>query len=438
MRSGLVGLLVSGMVAACGGGGITGDGPPIGSVAPGSPVVGGPITPRVGISNFDDLVEANAVANHATQRGFDCGWHVGWQKQVLLARRDDAAAFRTRTMAGATGLGFVTFLIGAAAIIAAATLYPRLRRARQLTDQATPTTPATTITTANDKAMRPWLRLLTELGRNGVRRLVRWLHLEQFDPLRADRWGEALGTAFEAERQLRCAAVSARALPGHDGDAGKELIERVETWRSELKRFRMAWEEEPLPPGQVAPEHLLPTLSLALRCARDLRHALARAQARGDAPEWQTWLSDVRGRPATPDLAAPSGPPVAPWVRRVGWLGLGAVALGMFLTAGWFAAGALPLVPAAFLSLTGLAAVVVARLHLRQAGGFRLLPGFADRAARWLVGMSALTTTLMLVSAWMSAPSGLDLGDPPPIAMPDADAMKPPTIDTARVRRAGP
>jgi hypothetical protein len=95
-------------------------------------------------------------------------------------------------------------------------------------------------------------------------------------------------------------------------------------------------------------------------------------------------------------------------------------------------------VPAAFLSLTGLAAVVVARLHLRQAGGFRLLPGFADRAARWLVGMSALTTTLMLVSAWMSAPSGLDLGDPPPIAMPDADAMKPPTIDTARVRRAGP
>jgi hypothetical protein len=48
--------------------------------------------------------------------------------------------------------------------------------------------------------------------------------------------------------------------------------------------------------------------------------------------------------------------------------------------------------------------------------------------ARWLTVLLALTLAVTLVSSWMSADGGLDMGDPPPVAMPDPSLLEAPEI----------
>ncbi len=370
--------------------------------------------------------EAVMAVRDAAQRGFDCGWKVGWQQEVTDARTQRADSFRAGAVAGASGLGVAMLLVGCLGLLAVAAFYPSRRRAAQLKDPARPPEPADA--TPGQLAFR----ILGDLARRGLRRLSIWLDLKQFDPLRADRWGDALSAAFEAERQLRCALRAARRLEGHHGELGAQCIGAIDAWRSELKQWRLTWEAEPLPPRDLHPEALQPQLALAARAARDLRIALAEADASGGSADWQGWLADLAVRPRTPSASARPEVEPAAWARRTGWLGLGAVGLGLLMAAGWFAAGAVPLVPTALFLLGGLGAVVAARAELRRAGRERLLPGFADRAARWLATLGGAAATVMVLSSWMSAESGLDLGDPPPIAMPDAAAMAPPDLFAPR------
>jgi len=336
-------------------------------------------------------------------------------------------------MTRATGIGLGTLLLGLVGLFVIATAYPHLRRSARLQAASEPATEA------EKPKVQDWRALAKHLAQGGLRRIAKWLHLEQFDSLRADRWGEALSAAFETERQLRCALRVLRRLPGHDGELGSQAQQELDTWRSELKRWRLTWEEEPLPPQDMHPEALVPQLTLAMRAARDLRISLTHAETRKESPDWRSWHTDLLVRPKTPHTRGAIGTPPPQLVYRIGWAGLVALALGLLGAAGWFAAGALPLFFAALFSLAGLGAVVTARLKLRQAGGYKLLPGFADRAARWLTTVAAVATSLMVLSSWMSAPSGLDLGDPPPIAMPDPTAMKPPTVFTSvGARKAAP
>lgn len=379
--------------------------------------------------------EAVMAVRDAAQRGFDCGWKVGWQQEVKDARTQRASSFRAGAVAGASGLGVAMLLIGCLGLLGVAAFYPALQRAAQLRDPARPTeTGEASETTPASRIARA----LGELARGALRRLSKWLHLEQFDPMRADRWGEALASAFEAERQLRCALRAARRLPGHDSEIAEQCISAVDAWRSELKQWRLTWESEPLPPRDLHPEALAPQLALATRAARDLRIGIAEADARRGKADWRGWLADLAVRPKTPSAAAPTETAPPPWARRAGWAGLGAVGLGLLMAAGWFAAGAVPLVPTAFFLLGGLGAVTAARSELRRAGRERLLPGFADRAARWLATLGGVAATIMVLSSWMSAESGLDLGDPPPIAMPDAAAMAPPDLFAPRAQERPP
>jgi len=183
-------------------------------------------------------------------------------------------------------------------------------------------------------------------------------------------------------------------------------------------------------PPELLPDHLAPRLEVTLRAARDLRIAAERGliQHAGEAL-WVGLARDLTDRPETPrDRVASVHAALAPWVRVVGHAGIGAMVLALPMLAAWMAAGAFPLFFALLFGLGALGAVLVARVHLHRAGHLPLLPGFADRVVSWLTAVLALTLLVTMLSSWMSTESGLDLGDAPPVAMPDPKLLTAPRL----------
>jgi len=52
----------------------------------------------------------------------------------------------------------------------------------------------------------------------------------------------------------------------------------------------------------------------------------------------------------------------------------------------------------------------------------------AHRVASWLTAELALPLPATMVSSWMSSDGGLDMGDPPPVAMPDPKLLEAPRL----------
>jgi len=212
------------------------------------------------------------------------------------------------------------------------------------------------------------------------------------------------------------------------------LCAQIAAWRGELTSLRRRIEGPTLLPPELAPDRISPRLAVVVRAARDLRIASERAIISGPAHEstWVAFERDLADRPETPrDRATSPLAALAPWVRTTGYAGLGALAVALPMLACWMAAGAFPLFFALLFGLGGLGAVLFARVHLHRAGRLPLLPGFADRVASWLTAVLSVTLLVTMISSWMTSDGGLDMGDAPPVAMPDPRLLEAPRLFAA-------
>ncbi|MCC6620787.1 MAG: hypothetical protein IT385_06010 [Deltaproteobacteria bacterium] len=387
------------------------------------------------------------------ERGFQCGWHAGWMRTVKDARHIDPGAFRSRAVGGAFGFGLVMLVAGVTATMFLAWLLPRLARRKKKVVDA----PGGLI---GGQAGSPpgWYGYFKELGVRFLQRLGRLLHVELFDPVLASQRTQSIHTARDVERQLAVAIDAVTRMSPHpsppappappvaddaphaapapdtstDTSTAGEVRFTLEGWRAEVQALRKKLEAPGGLPRELSADVLTPRLDNIQRMARDVRVGLERALVGGggrplEEGAWRVWRERLAQRPKTPHEQAPSAA-LPPWVRPVGLGGLAAVSLAVPLMALWMAAGAFPLFFAFLLAAGGLGAVLVARVHLHRAGRLPLLPGFADRVARWLTSVGTLAFVLMVLSSWMSSESGLDLGDPPPVPVPDPVTLQAPAL----------
>jgi len=359
------------------------------------------------------------------QRGLQCGWRGGWMSVLRDSRHDAPAAFRSKAVGSAFGWGGVLFLIGLTGTLALAWVLPRMRRraAARAPKDATP---------------QSWASYFKGLVGRFLSRLGRALRVEHFDPLLANERQRMVETCRDAERQLAVAHLAVTQLGSPtdptgapNGTQSTALGEQISAWRGEVMALRRRLEGPTHLPPELSPDRIAPRLAVVLRAARDLRIACERAVISGPAHE-STWLTlerELKERPETPrDRATSPHADLAPWVRTVGFAGLGGLTFALPMLACWMAAGAFPLFFALLFGLGALGAVLLARVHLHRAGRLPLLPGFADRVASWLTAVLALTLLATIVSSWMSADGGLDMGDAPPVAMPDPRLLEAPRL----------
>lgn len=388
------------------------------------------------------------------QAGFQCGWHATWMERVREAREAAPPAFRSAAMGRAFGWAAFFLAGGALGVLFLAWFLPRLRRRPKAT--------ASPAASDAEPAHLSWPAYFKDLGARSVRRVGRALRVEQFDPLLASLRQRAIELCHDAERQLAVARDAAERLaagkatpadapaeapapaPGSDEQRTAELALGLTTWRTDLASLRRRLEGAGTLPHELAADRITPRLEVHLRHARDLRlllerHLVALTLATPGRMSWHHILPLAEGelaeRPKTPrERAAASAIALAPWVRRMGFLGLALTALALPMLAGWMAAGAFPLFFTLLFALGALGLTVVTRVHLHRAGALPLLPGFADRVARWLTNLLALALLVTLISSWMSTESGLDMGDPPPVAVPDPKLLEAPLLGPAAPR----
>ena len=350
------------------------------------------------------------------QAGYQCGWHAGWIETLRAARKDGPVEFRSKAVGRAFGWGGILLLGGLGGTLLLAWSLPRLRRRRAHKEH----------TEKPSDAVPTWGSYFRGLGLRFVARIGRALRVEQFDPLLANERQRMIETCRDAERQLNVAHGAVAQL----GERGAGVATTITTWRSEVTSLRRRLEgAAPLGP-ELAPDRIAPRIAVILRAARDLRIAIERASISGVTESaWVAIEHELSDRPETPrDRASTPLAALAPWVRTVGLAGLGATLLALPMLACWMAAGAFPLFFALLFGLGGLGAVTLARIHLHRAGRLPLLPGFADRVARWLTTVLALTLLATIISSWMTADGGLDMGDPPHVAMPDPKLLEAPKL----------
>lgn len=353
------------------------------------------------------------------QRGYECGWHIGWQRTIERARHAQPDAFRSKTVGRVFTLGFVMLVAGVAATFFLAWLLPRLARRRAKKAEL------------SDGVAKPpsWPTFFKDLLVRFLQRIGRLLHVELFDPVLASQRTQAIYVGRDAERQLTVALECVAALaPDAPPEASSSAVKgAIEHWKAEIESLRVRLEGAGGLPRELSAEIVLPRLEDVRRAARDVRVGLERAVTMGTKLEdgaWLAWSQRVSERPPTPKQQHGDADLLPTWVKPAGWIGLGILALAVPMMALWMAAGAFPLFFAFLFAFTGLVAVTVARVYLARAGRIPLLPGFADRVASWLTTVCALTFVAVVISSWTSSESGLDLGDPPPLPLPDPAAME--------------
>ncbi|MFO0749369.1 MAG: hypothetical protein U1F43_27435 [Myxococcota bacterium] len=404
-------------------------------------------------------------------RGFQCGWHSGWMRTVKDARNDQPSTFRKSALGSAFTFGVVMLVAGVTATMFLAWLLLRLARRRKKKADAP------------DSAQRPpgWSSYFKEMGLRFLHRVGRFLHVELFDPVLANQRAQSIYVARDIERQLAVAlecvnqltpappaspqpalaqpaaassATPTAATPDALGSAADtpaaasaptptptpdapipSAIDDVKAalvaWRMEVQSLRAKLETAGALPRELSADLVLPRLEDVRRASRDLRVGLERqvvARGRDGETPWTPWLKRIGERPKTPREQTLAAGALPTWVKPLGLGGLGALALSIPMMAAWMAAGAFPLFFSFLVALGGLGAVLVARVSLHRAGRLPLLPGFADRVASWLTTVCALAFAAMVLSSWMSSESGLDLGDPPPVPVPDPVALQAPDL----------
>jgi len=433
--------------------------------------------------------ERKESAQAQLQAGFQCGWHATWMERVRVARESGPPAFRSAALGRAFGWAGFFLAAGALGVLFLAWFLPRLRRrprpsrADTTTARHVPPGPRADSNVARgatpgegdplpdgDPAHLSWSAYFKDLGVRALRRVGRALRVEQFDPLLASLRQRAIELCHDAERQLGVALDAADRLarrpsqpgpaapetpptstdpaPGTDVQRTAELSLGLTTWRTDLASLRRRLEGAGALPHELAADRIAPRLEVHLRHARDLRlllerHLVALTLASPGRLSWHHILPlaerELAERPETPrERALPTKIALAPWVRRLGFLGLGLTALALPMLAGWMAAGAFPLFFALLFALGALGSTIVTRVHLHRAGALPLLPGFADKIARWLTNLLALALLVTIFSSWMSTESGLDLGDPPPVAVPDPRLLEAPLLDPTAPRPTSP
>jgi len=409
----------------CGGGG---DEQPAVPVAP-EPAVAVSVT-AVDYSSITRLVEQHRVSRTQTQRGFACGWHAGWMAAIGVARGEGPRDFRGHAIGTAFGWGVIAVVIGFGGTLVLAFALPRLRRSPKKQVREIP------------EGVRPsWGVYFKDLVVRLMARVGRALRVEQFDPLLASERQRAIESCRDTERQLAIAIESLASFSVERPERATKFSATLDEWRSEAMALRRRLDGPGSLPRELAADLIGPRIEVMLRAARDLRlrierTAIHRQLAMGAAESQQAvdtrWTGlehELGQRPETPrDRHATLSAELAPWVRTTGLVGVGAIGLALPMMAAWMAAGAFPLFFALLFALGGLGAVVTARVHLHRAGRLPLLPGFADRVAGWLTGVCAVVLAVVMGSSWMSTESGLDMGDPPPVMMPDPRLIEAPLI----------
>lgn len=374
--------------------------------------------------------ERRAMARTQVQRGFACGWHAGWMATIREARHEGPRAFRSDAMASAFGWGFITLLLGFGGTFVLAWALPRLRRRPKKPEPELP-----------DGVKPAWGVYFRDLGARALTRLGRALRVEQFDPLLASERQRAIESCRDTSRQLQIAIDCVEKIADERPDQASAYSQKLEEWRSEVTALRRRLEGPGSLPRELAPDRVGPRIEVMLRAARDLRLRVERLAIQralgGGATEtphvidtrWAGLDKELAQRPETPrDRHALLNAELAGWVRTVGVAGAGAMTLSLMMMAAWMAAGAFPLFFALLFAMGGLGAVIVARVHLHRAGRLPLLPGFADRVVSWLTGVCGVVFAVVVGSSWMSTESGLDLGDPPPVMMPDPKLSEAPLL----------
>lgn len=390
------------------------------------------IAPVINLPTADDLAritrdaEARSQARTQIQRGYACGWHSGWMAALETAREERPSAFRSDTMGSAFGWGVIALAVGFGGVFVLAWVLPRLRRK--------PKKPTTTV------GKGTWPDYFKGLLVRALQRLGQALRVEQFDPLLASERQRAIESCRDTERQLGVTLARLVPLTDERPERAHTFSQSLDTWRSEVMLLRRRLEGPGSLPRELAPDRIGPPIEVMLRAARDLRlrverlATLKQLTATTDTPaaidtRWAGLEHELAERPETPrDRHEVLAADLAPWVRLTGFLGLVGVGLGLPMMAAWMAAGAFPLFFALLFSLGGLGAIVVARVHLHRAGRLPLLPGFADRVASWLTAVLAIVLIVVIGSSWMSRESGLDMGDPPPVALHDPELTTAPLL----------
>jgi hypothetical protein len=354
-------------------------------------------------------VEAAESASAPLRVGFSCGWAESWQAVVEEARRDGPLDFRRAVMARVGLVALPALGLGVGLVLMLAWRRPR----RTPNPSPAPAPPPL--------GLWRWLRVLSDVVRAGLGRLSRSLELWRLGAKARAELDEAIDDAREADRQLRAALEALRELPSGEARV-TDLASRLDAFRAELLAWAASLPLDPLP--ETAPL----AAELAARLARDVRVALLRAVVRGVAPDWRALQAELDARLPLPGPAPLTPLPRARWVPRAALASLVLMGLGAVLLAAWFAAGAAPLLFAGLFALSGLGLMSAARLAARHAAGGPLFSPPVEQPARWLTRLTAAATALALASSAMDAESGLDLGDPPPVALPDSEALRRPEL----------
>jgi len=353
------------------------------------------------------------------QSGLQCGWHGAWMKAVREARRKGPSEFRSAAVGRAFGWGGVMFIVGLGGTLVLAWVLPRTRRRVR----PAPREEGAGAGTGLGPKIPPWVEYFKGLGKRTLARVGRLLRVEQFDPLLMSEHMRAIESCRDAERQLAVAQAGIEKLrPSGTGE--------VATSAAPDPRPLAVSAGGHLPP-ELAPDRLAPRLAAIVRATRDLRVLTERAVIGGGSGDslWITAERELGDRPETPrDHVASAQAELAPWVRTLGLAGAGAAIVALPMLACWMAAGAFPLFFAMLFALGGLGSIAVARVYLHRAGPLPLVPGFADRVVSWLTTVLALVLLATMISSWMSTESGLDLGDAPPVAMPEPKMLEAPRL----------
>lgn len=371
--------------------------------------------------------ERESFMRTQVQRGYMCGWHSAWMRALDQARGVTPAQFRSDAMSSAFGWGVITLAIGFGGVFVLAWVLPRLRRR--------PKRP-----TPEPEGQGTWPDYFKGLFLRALQRLGQALRVEQFDPLLASERQRAIESCRDTERQLGVCLERLGPISAERPERAAAFAQAVETWRGEVMMLRRRLEGPGSLPRELAPDRIGPRVEVTLRAARDLRlriERLATLKLLGSTPEaplavdtrWAGLEHELAERPETPrDRHEVLSAELPGWVRLTGYLGLAGVGLGLPMMAAWMAAGAFPLFFVLLFVMGGLGATLLARVHLHRAGRLPLLPGFADRVASWLSGVAAVALVVVIGSSWMSAQSGLDMGDPPPVALHDPSLAEAPML----------
>lgn len=389
--------------------------------------------PTIELPKAEELIrlarqaEAESFMRSQVQRGFMCGWHTGWMRALDEARLVTPSKFRSDAMGSAFGWGVITLAIGFGGVFVLAWVLPRLRRR--------PKRPA-----PEPEGKGTWPDYFKGLMLRALQRLGQALRVEQFDPLLASERQRAIESCRDSERQLGVSLERLGTISSERPERAAAFAQSVETWRSEVMLLRRRLEGPGSLPRELAPDRIGPRVEVILRAARDLRlriERLATLKLLGSTEEapaaidtrWTGLEHELAERPETPrDRHEVLSAELPSWVRLTGYLGLCGVGLGLPMMAAWMAAGAFPLFFVLLFVMGGLGATLLARVHLHRAGRLPLLPGFADRVASWLSGVAAVALVVIIGSSWMSAESGLDMGDPPPAALHDPALAEAPLL----------